>query len=139
MYAFLESYPAKSCFNGVPFRVPVGWVLCYMYSVRSLQVVSPLWAATPHSSQDMGQLGFQCRRSRPSLPASGQHLSCRREPGRGLTFGFEAPQLISSLSGFVIHGASAVLAHRLGSSVAVCRQTHIVRQCSLQLRAGALL
>ena len=36
---FLESYPAMSCFNGVPFLVPVGWVLCYMYSAPSLQVV----------------------------------------------------------------------------------------------------
>ena len=90
------SYPAMSCFNGVPFIVPVG-CLCYMYSVRSLPEVSSLWAETPHSSQDKGSAGLSTPVLFPSSPASGQHLSCRREPGRGLTFGFEAPQLFSFL------------------------------------------
>ena len=75
-----------------------------------------------------GQLGFQCLCSRPSLPASGQHLSCRREPGRGLTFGFEAPSADFPFCKVSRnHGAFAGLAYRLGSSVAVRRQTHIVR------------
>ena len=90
------SYPAMSCFNGVPFIVPVG-CLCYMYSVRSLPEVSSLWAETPHSSQDKGSAGLSTPVLFPSSPASGQRLSCRREPGRGLTFGFEAPQLFSFL------------------------------------------
>ena len=41
---------------------------------------------------------FQCLCFDPfSLPASGQHLSCRREPGRGLTSGFEAPPFSRSV------------------------------------------
>ena len=68
---FLESYPAMSCFNGVPFLVPVGWVLCYMYSAWSLQVVSSLWAETPHSSQDMGSAGL-------SMPALSPLFACLR-------------------------------------------------------------
>ena len=63
---------------------------------------SSLWAETPHSSQDMGSAGLSMPALSPSLPASGQHLSCRREPGRGLTFRFEAPQLIFLSVRFVI-------------------------------------
>ena len=123
---FLDSCPAMSCFNGVPFLVPVGWVLCYMYSARSCKWFTSLWAETPHSSQDMGSAGLSMPALSPSLPASGQHLSCRREPGRGLTFGFEAPQLIFLSVRFRNQGAFAGLAYRLGSSVAVCRQTHML-------------
>ena len=49
VYAFvLEPYPAMPCFNGGSFlSVPVGWVLCYMFSVLSLQVVSSLSGPKP--------------------------------------------------------------------------------------------
>ena len=83
-------------------------------------MVSSLWAETPHSSQDMGSAGLSMPVLSPSLPASGQHLSCRREPGRGLTFGFEAPQLIFLSVRFSYSGSLCrvgVQARFLGGSV----------------------
>ena len=93
MYAFL---PSNVLIHGVPFLVPVGCLMLHVLCAE-LPVVSSLWAETPHSSQDMGSAGLSTPVLFPSSPASGQHLSCRREPGRGLTFGFEAPQLFSFL------------------------------------------
>ena len=103
VYAFaLEPYPAMPCFNWGSFlSVPVDKVLCSMFSVLSLHVVSslsfllsglrPLIRARISAGLFIPCFG-------PLLSFSGQHLSCRREPGRGLTSGFEAPSADFPLS-----------------------------------------
>ena len=136
--------PIQQCLasTGVPFSVPVGWVLCYMYSVLSLQVVSSLSGPRPLILARIWGFSWAfnaCALTPLCLP---QASICRADVSQvgASPLGLRPLQLIFLSVRFSrIHGTFAGLAYRLGSSVAVRRQTHIVRQCSLQLCAGALL